>query len=100
MSEDVSFAQDDVTQLGDVDADQDNSIGQSQSEDLDEERVDLRMQSQLRDIDIDEEQGEADNPDDDVLVGVDKDIVPRRTSSRKKMRTNFLSYDKDGNQIK
>ena len=100
LSEDVSFAQDDVTQLGDVDADQDNSIGQSQSEDLDEERVDLRMQSQLRDIDIDEEQGEADNPDDDVLVGVDKDIVPRRKSSRKKMRTNFLSYDKDGNQIK
>ena len=100
MSEDVSFAQDDVTQLGDVDADQDNSIGQSQSEDLDEERVDLRMQSQLRDIDIDEEQGEADNPDDDVLVGVDKDIVPRRKSSRKKMHTNFLSYDKDGNQIK
>ena len=56
------------------------------------------MQSQLRDID--EEQGEADNPDDDVLVGVDKDIAPRQKSSRKKMLTNFLSYDKDGNQIK
>ena len=43
MSEDVSFAQDDVTELGDLDTDQDNSIVQSQSEDLDEKQVDLRM---------------------------------------------------------